>query len=74
MKRPNKILTAGLLIIPSIFVLRLFQVKLPDFVEGFMLGGGIALEFLGIYAEKHDLSKLRNFKVKIFNKLFRQNA
>ncbi|HEX2866937.1 MAG TPA: hypothetical protein VHO03_07830 [Ignavibacteriales bacterium] len=69
MKRPNKILTAGLLLVPSLFALRLFQVKLPDFLQGALLGLGIGLEFLGIYAEKHDLSKLRNFKLKILGKL-----
>lgn len=68
MRRPNKILTAGLLLIPSLFVLRLCQVKLPDFVEGLWLGTGIGLEFLGIYAEKHDLSKLRKFKLKLLGK------
>lgn len=59
---------------PSTFVLRLFQVRLPGFIEGFLLGLGIALELIGIYAEKHDLSKFRIFKVKLFKRIFGQDA
>lgn len=74
MKRPNKILSAGLLLVALTFTLKMFFSHLPDLVRGIMLGTGIGLELLGIYAERRGMSKIRNFKVKIFRKLFGQEA
>jgi hypothetical protein len=61
-------LRIGLAIIAIMIFLHLYAIHLPDFIEGLMFGCGIALEIIGIYAMKHDLSKFRNFKMKLVKK------
>lgn len=60
----------GLVIIAIMLLLHLYAIHLPDFIEGLMLGSGIALELIGIYTIKHDISKFRNFKMKLLKKMF----
>ena len=42
-------------------------IKLPEFIFGLGLGLGIALELIGAYATKHDMSKVRAFKQKMLH-------
>ncbi|MED1206101.1 hypothetical protein [Heyndrickxia acidicola] len=65
MKGSKKFFHIGLVIIAIMLLLHLYVIHLPDFIEGFMLGSGIALELIGIYTIKHDISKFRNFKMKL---------
>lgn len=44
-------------------------IKLPDIVEGFCVGICIALYPIGLYALKHDLSKVKQFKKRLVGKL-----
>ena len=62
MLKQNKFLGLGLFISGMSLILRHFSVPIPDFVYGLLLGTGIGLELIGIYAINHDLSKLRKFK------------
>lgn len=43
---------------------------LPDFVEGLCVGLGLTFIFIGMYAEKYNISKLRAYKKALFNKTF----
>jgi hypothetical protein len=43
---------------------------LPDFIEGLCVGLGLTFIFVGLYAEKHNISKLKNYKKALFNKTF----
>ncbi|MGE5352457.1 MAG: hypothetical protein ACM3P0_10260 [Acidobacteriota bacterium] len=73
MRKPNKILTTGMVIIGLTLLLKHFHAGLPDFAEGFMIGIGLALELAGIFNEKESMIKLRNFKLRLL-KLFSQKA
>ena len=42
---------------------------LPDFIEGFCIGLGLVLVFVGMYSEKHDISRLKNYKKTLFNRV-----
>ncbi|NRD79023.1 hypothetical protein HPT25_16805 [Bacillus sp. BRMEA1] len=70
MKGSHKFFRIGLVIIAIMLLLHLYSIHLPDFIEGLMLGSGIALELIGVYAMKHDISKFRNFKMKLLKKVF----
>ncbi|NRD77842.1 hypothetical protein HPT25_10520 [Bacillus sp. BRMEA1] len=70
MKGLNNFYRIGVLIVAIMLLLHLFSIHLPDFIEGLCIGIGIALELIGIYTMKHDISKLRNFKMKIVKKVF----
>ncbi|WP_374163280.1 hypothetical protein [Arcticibacter sp. MXS-1] len=74
MRRANKSLSMGMLLVALSLTLKHFFVQLPDFLMGLLLGSGIGLELLGIYAMKHDLTPVRNFKKKIFNKIIGKGA
>jgi hypothetical protein len=45
-------------------------ITLPDFVLGFCLGVGIALNLIGAYAIRHNITKLREFKKNLVKKMF----
>ncbi len=66
----NNFFRVGSVIIAIMLLLHLYSIQLPDFIEGLMLGSGIALELIGIYTMKHDISKFRNFKKKLLKKVF----
>lgn len=45
---------------------------LPDLIEGLCMGLGLILTFIGLYFEKHDILNLRNYKINLFNKVFKK--
>lgn len=44
----------------------------PNFIEGLCMGLGLILTFIGLYSENHDISNLRNYKINLFNKVFKK--
>ena len=62
MKKFNIYHSLGLLFI-SINLISVQFTLLPDFIEGFCVGIGIVLVFIGMYAYNHDISKFRNNKI-----------
>lgn len=57
----NGYLRIGVLLIGICIGINHF-IELQDFLFGLGLGLGIALELIGAYAMKHDMSKVRGFK------------
>jgi len=57
----NRYLYIGVLLAGIVFGVNYF-IKLPDFIFGLGLGLGIALELIGAYATRHDMTKVREFK------------
>lgn len=41
---------------------------LPDIINGFCLGAGTALTLMGMYAYTHDISKIRNYKIRLIKR------
>lgn len=68
MRKLNKYISFGLLINGfGLFSKQFFQ--LPEFINGFCVGLGITLILWGAYIQKHDITKIKNFKKKIFLKI-----
>lgn len=51
----------GVLVVGVLWGINHF-IKLPDFIFGLGLGLGIALELLGVFAIRHDMTKVRRCK------------
>ncbi|EJO5346560.1 hypothetical protein NRP93_000611 [Clostridium botulinum] len=68
MKKPNKTLIIGIFIISITTILRNFLIQLPEFILGLGYGIGIALELIGVYSIKHDISKFKNCKRKFLKR------
>lgn len=68
MKKFNNYINFGLLFY-GIFLLGNCTNLLPEFIKGLCVGLGLILIFIGIYSEKHDISKLRNYKKLLFKKV-----
>lgn len=71
MKNHNVYISLGLLLNSSYFFLNNFR-SVPDFLMGLLFGSGIGLMIIGVYSKNHDLSKFKNFKHNLFNKVFGQ--
>lgn len=69
MRKINKYLQIGLLLVIVSMILQRFT-DVPEFVHGILLGTGIVLEFIGGYSINHDISKLKNYKMNLFKKVF----
>lgn len=69
MKKYNYFISAGLLIISLMLILKHFAIQLPDFIQGFGYGIGIALELMGAYLVNHDISKIKNYKRKLWRNI-----
>lgn len=63
MKKLNKNTVVGMVIIAALLLL-----NVPDFIRGVGLGTGLAFMLTGIYITNYDVSKLKGFKKKFFNK------
>lgn len=61
MKRFNKYMTIGLLFNGLFLYMSRFD-SVHDFIKGLTAGAAIGLMLLGIYAQNHDISKLRDKK------------
>ncbi len=64
----NNYLRIGL-ILNSVFLFTNRLDVIPEFFKGLCAGLGIALMFLGDLSEKYDLSKLRNNKKTLINRI-----
>lgn len=71
MKNHNVYISLGLLLNSSYFFLNNLS-SVPDFLMGLLFGSGIGLMIIGVYSKNHDLSKFKNFKHNLFNKVFGQ--
>ncbi|OXX82642.1 hypothetical protein AVM15_17200 [Paraclostridium benzoelyticum] len=71
MKNHNIYISIGVLLNLTFPFLNNFN-ALPSFIKGLFSGLGICLIIIGIYSKNHDLSKLKDYKHKLFNKLFDQ--
>jgi hypothetical protein len=71
MKNHNIYIFLGLLLNSSFLFLNTFN-TVPEFIKGLLSGLGIGLIIIGIYSKNHDLSKFKNFKHNLFNKVFGQ--
>ena len=75
MSKGNKYICFGLIFSGITFLVRqlnLFYIVLPDFlrgfIEGFSISLGIILILFGLYCENPNLQKIKNYKIKAFNK------
>lgn len=67
MKKFNNYHKIGLLLIAVNLSSSQFNI-LPDFLNGFILGAGITITLIGAYAYNHDMSKIRNYKIKLIKR------
>lgn len=67
MKKLNNYICIGLFF-NGLWIVSNRFIVLPEFINGLCAGIGLGFMFLGIYAENHDISKLRNYKKAIFRK------
>ena len=65
MRKLNNYTCLGLFI-NGIWLFSQRSISVPEFISGLCAGIGITLIFIGAYAENNDISKLNNFKRKIF--------
>ena len=68
MKKSNNYLRIGL-ILNSVFLFTNRLDVIPEFFKGLCACLGIVLMFLGVLSEKYDLSKLRNNKKTLINRI-----
>lgn len=68
MKKLNNYILLGLLF-NCIFLLGNCTNLLPEFIKGLCVGLGFTLIFIGIYSESHHISKLKNYKKNILNRV-----
>jgi hypothetical protein len=68
MKKNNNYIKVGIVLNAFSLFFSRFTI-IPDFILGLCLGAGISIMLLGIYAEKHDISKLRSYKLALINKV-----
>jgi hypothetical membrane protein len=71
MKNHNIYISLGLLLNSIYLFLNNFS-SVPGFFMGLLFGSGIFLFIIGVYSKNHDLSKFKNFKHNLFNKVFGQ--
>lgn len=66
MKKMNNYICYGLLL-NGIWILSIRFNLLTDFIEGVMVGLGLLFVIIGMYYEKYDISKIKNYKKKFLN-------
>lgn len=64
----NSYLILGLFICSIVLFFNRF-IGLPEIISGFGLGIGIALELIGVYSMKHDITKIKKFKKSLIRKI-----
>ncbi|RLQ92290.1 hypothetical protein [Falsibacillus albus] len=69
MKNPLLFVSIGLFLVVGRMILTQF-VSLPDFLNGLILGIGLALEVIGLYGISRNPSKVKKFKKSFFKKIF----
>ena len=68
MKKFNNYINLGLFF-NGIFLLGNGLNFLPEFIKGLCCGLGITLILIGMYSEKHDISKIRSLKRNVLKRL-----
>ena len=68
MKNLNNYLKIGILFNVIFLVSNSFNL-LPEFAKGFCVGLSIVFILLGLYAQGHDISKIRSYKKNIFKRI-----
>lgn len=71
MKKLNNYLVWGLFFNVLFLFTNCFNL-FPEFIKGLCVGLGFTLIFIGIYSEKHDLSKLKKRKKNLFKNIKRE--
>lgn len=71
MRKFNNYINLGLLF-NGIFLLGNYTGLLPEFIKGLCVGLGFTLIAIGIYSQKHDISKIINYKKVLFNKVLQK--
>lgn len=71
MRKLNNYIKVGLLF-NVIFSIGNCTNLFPEFIKGLCVSLGLVLIFIGIYSEKHDISKLKNYKKGILNRVYRR--
>ena len=61
MKKLNNYINFGLIFNVIGIISNRFNL-LPSFIQGLCVGLGLALIFIGMYAQNHNLDKFRNYK------------
>lgn len=69
MKKINNYFELGLFF-NGIWILSNSFNLLPSFIEGLCCGVGLTLILIGMYAQNHDISKLRVYKKRLLKKVF----
>lgn len=68
MKKPGKMIGAGMLLVSAALIAKHYLADLPDFVYGLLMGTGVGLELFGLFSTGHDMSKFKKFKETLFRK------
>lgn len=68
MKKFNNYIKFGLIFNVIWIISNRFNL-LSSFIQGLCVGLGLTLIFVGIYAQNHNLDKLKNYKKNILNKV-----
>lgn len=71
MKKLNNYICIGLFF-NSLWLVSNRFIVLPEFINGLCVGIALSFMLLGIYAENHDISKLKNYKKALFRKVLRR--
>ncbi|KPU26360.1 hypothetical protein TR13x_10480 [Caloranaerobacter sp. TR13] len=69
MKKFNKYIYFGMFLNGLWLISNRFNL-LPDFIEGLCVGAGVTFILIGMYAENHVISELRNYKKSLLNRVF----
>lgn len=69
MKKLNRLAALGMLCIGITLILK-YVLGLPEAVSGVGIGIGIGLELIGVLTMNHKTSKIREFKMALFKKIF----
>ena len=68
MKKINNYICYGLLL-NGVWILSIRFNLLSDFIEGVMVGLGLLFVLIGMCCEKYDISKIKNYKKKLFSRM-----
>ena len=71
LKKHNNYIILGLLFNSIFLFLNNFNI-VPELIKGLIFGLGISLILVGSYSNNHTLSKFKNYKHNLINKVFEQ--
>ena len=68
MKKMNNYICYGLLL-NGVWIFSIRFNLLPDFIEGVIIALGLLFVLIGMGYEKYDISKIKNYKKKLFSRM-----